>query len=128
MCVLAFELQHVLKRNMEGRTPVSDNFARPNTPQTTKLVDDAITSGYGSYEAMKESLSRALSLPSRSEETAQFEREAEPQTPIMPAASASVPQNCIRVIYPSGNSRFELYGDSEESLDIQEARIRALYQ
>lgn len=36
-------------------------------------------------------------------------------------------QTCIRTIYPSGNMRVELYGDSEESLDVQEQRIRALY-
>ena len=34
---------------------------------------------------------------------------------------------CMRVIYPAGNDRFELYADSEEELDRKEAALRAMY-
>jgi hypothetical protein len=45
----------------------------------------------------------------------------------LPATSAELAR-CYRVVYPSGNNRFELYGDTEESLDAQETAIRAMYQ
>lgn len=45
---------------------------------------------------------------------------AQSQTP-------DAPKNHIRVIYPSGNARFELYGVSEEDLDNQERQIREMY-
>src|ERR1700722_1948316 len=105
MCAWGFELHREVKRRMT----MANEFVRPNSAATDKIVDETMTGGYGGYEAMKESLAKTLSLPSRSEETTQFGREPAPQSPIMPAASASVPQNCVRVIYPSGNSRFELY-------------------
>jgi hypothetical protein len=31
----------------------------------------------------------------------------------------------MRVVYPSGNNRFEIYGASEAELDAMEAKIRA---
>jgi hypothetical protein len=34
---------------------------------------------------------------------------------------------CMRVVYPSGNDRFELYADSEEDLDRKESALRAMY-
>lgn len=43
--------------------------------------------------------------------------------PVAPQLAAT----CIRFIYPSGNSRFELHGTSEADLDQQEARIRQMY-
>ena len=52
--------------------------------------------------------------------------EPEPST-ALPAPSAPAQANCIRVIYPSGNARFEIYGVSEDDLDAQEKRIREMY-
>src|ERR1700749_3682391 len=34
---------------------------------------------------------------------------------------------CMRLVYPSGNDRFELYADSEDDLDRKEAALRAMY-
>lgn len=51
---------------------------------------------------------------------------ADAPTVSMPS-SAPAPSGrgkCIRIFYPLGNSRFEVYGDSEEDLDRQEAAIR----
>jgi len=58
-----------------------------------------------------------------------FVAPAQPEpAPASPAASAPpAPANYIRVIYPSGNARFELYGVSEDDLDTQEQRIREMY-
>jgi hypothetical protein len=36
--------------------------------------------------------------------------------------------SAYRVIYPHGNSRFELFGADEADLDRQEKQIRAMYQ
>ncbi len=55
------------------------------------------------------------------------ERPASPVAPMpAPRSSSHTPQH-YRVIYPGGNDRYELAGDSEEELDVKEARIRAMY-
>jgi len=33
----------------------------------------------------------------------------------------------VRVIYPAGNNRFEIYGSSEADLDAKEGQIRAMF-
>ena len=45
----------------------------------------------------------------------------------LPTTSTPAPANCMRIFYPSGNSRFEIYGVSEADLDEQEKRIREIY-
>lgn len=47
---------------------------------------------------------------------------AAPSEPVRANASA------YRVIYPHGNSRFELFGVDEADLDKQEKQIRSMYQ
>jgi hypothetical protein len=50
--------------------------------------------------------------------------------PSQPAAAPAAPvrMNAFRVIYPFGNSRFELIGVDEKDLDAQEAAIRKIYE
>jgi hypothetical protein len=45
-----------------------------------------------------------------------------------PVESAGANARCFRVIYPAGNNRFELFGNTEQELDEQEAKIRAMYR
>jgi len=48
---------------------------------------------------------------------------SEPPQVAMPAG----PDTCIRVVYPGGNTRCEIYGTSEEALDAQETKLRAMF-
>jgi len=48
-------------------------------------------------------------------------------TPEVPLPVAQAQENCVRVIYPHGNDRFEIYAASEQELDEKEAAIRASY-
>ena len=43
------------------------------------------------------------------------------------AAEPSGTGKCVRVFYPGGNAKFEIYGASESELDAQEQKIRSLY-
>jgi hypothetical protein len=107
---------------------MSENFIKtPSSPALTKIVDATLSGRAGAYEEMKEQLRLALSMPNPN--TATLEMPPAPTTMQQEAPlSASSSGSHIRLVYPSGNSRFEIYGDSEESLDLQEQRIRALYQ
>jgi hypothetical protein len=103
------------------------DYARPNAPALVRIVAETTKNeAYGSYENMKNQLRAALKMPNPATEGLEM-----PPTPAATAALASpvaTTGSHIRVVYPSGNMRVELYGDSAESLDLQEARIRALYQ
>lgn len=52
---------------------------------------------------------------------------AEPERVVTLSAPSGVERRAMRVIYPSGNNRFELFGVDEADLDAQEQAIRALY-
>ena len=52
---------------------------------------------------------------------------AAPPAP-QPAASAPARMNAFRVVYPYGQSRFEILGVDEADLDRQEAAIRKIYE
>src|SRR5579862_641179 len=104
---------------------MSQDFMRTNSPALEKIVTETLTGEVGSFEAMKDALRLQLGIASPSEEVPEIgNRPASSPAPIVPVASAG-PQNCIRVIYPGGNARFEIYSDSEEGLDLQEQWIRA---
>jgi hypothetical protein len=47
--------------------------------------------------------------------------------PALIAEDPSVPQHCVRVVYPHLNDRIEIYGSTEEELDRKEAALRAMY-
>jgi hypothetical protein len=109
---------------------MSENFTRPNSPALTKIVDDAAkgaTIGQN-YQDMKDGLRAALGLPP-SAESSSFGfglPDPPPSAACMPEQSAG-PQNCVRVVYPHLNDRFEIYAASEEELDRKEAALRAMY-
>ena len=56
-------------------------------------------------------------------------RAGAPEAQPAPSLSVARPQSptCFRVIYPSGNNRFELYGASEAELDLREQQIKAMF-
>lgn len=106
---------------------MANNYVRPNAPALERIVAET-TKGeaYGEYENMKDQLRAALKMPNPATEGLEL-----PPTPAATAALASpvaTTGSHIRVVYPSGNARFEIYSDSEDGLDLQEARIRAMYQ
>ena len=107
---------------------MSENFIRPTTDRTRAIVDKTLDGSYGSDFAMRQALRAALDIPDPIYETMSMP----PANQEQQAAAVSLPVNAgaqthMRVVYPFGNSRFELYGDSEESLDAQEQRIRSMY-
>jgi hypothetical protein len=97
----------------------------PSTPKGSPEFDAALANARTPDE-VREATHKFFGLPN--DVDYRQENAYAPITP-QPAAPLPVPSSGshIRVIYPSGNSRFEIYGDSEESLDVQEQRIRALY-
>jgi hypothetical protein len=104
---------------------MANDFMRPNNRTTEKIVDKALDGSYGSYEEMKDALRQNLNLPNPAEEMAGM-----PPTPTAPKSlepPVATTGPFVRVVYPAGNSRFEIYSDSEAGLDAQEARIRSLY-
>jgi hypothetical protein len=50
--------------------------------------------------------------------------ESEPDVSL-PANTAR--ETCMRVVYPSGQNRFEIYGASEQELDQKEQQIRNMF-
>jgi hypothetical protein len=96
---------------------MTKDFTVPSNKTTEKIVAEAT-----SYAEMVEGLRQAAGR-------------GDPRNAMPPVEPAALPlpapmteAKCIRVIYPAGNSRFELYGVSEAELDAQEQRIRQLYQ
>jgi hypothetical protein len=108
---------------------MAENFIAKNTPSLDKLVHDATTQDTNigdAFERLKSALRERMGIvPPSSENEMLYGRSSMPAEAPLPVQSSG---SHIRVVYPSGNARFEIYGDSEESLDLQEARIRALYQ
>lgn len=106
---------------------MSENFIAKNSPQLDAVVSAALSKGDSigdSYERMKAELREAMGIVAPpSENETLYGPSALPVQPVQPA-----PQTHMRVVYPKGNARFEIYSDSEESLDLQEAKIRAMYQ
>ena len=109
---------------------MSENFMRPNTPGLTKIVEDALDGGYGSYDAMREGLKQALGMKPADPTREDFGYGASPSEPLFAPqiAAASAAMTCIRIVYPGGNDRFEITGTSEAELDQKESALRALYQ
>jgi hypothetical protein len=91
---------------------VSD-FA-PSTPKIDEIVGS--TMGPEGIEAMRASIKAAL--------------ESSPQAAPVARPVQSAPQpraTTMRVVYPSNNTRVELFGVSESDLDAQEKRLREFY-
>ena len=108
---------------------MSENFMRPNTPGLTKIVEDALDGGYGSYDAMREGLKQALGMKPADPTREDFGYGASPSASLSAPQIAAAPGEPldIRVLYLHGNSRFEIVG-TQAQLDAQEAVLRALYQ
>jgi hypothetical protein len=51
-----------------------------------------------------------------------------PAASTMPDSRPAAEPTCMRVIYPHGNDRIELFGNSESELDQKERLIRAMYR
>lgn len=103
---------------------MSQDFTKPNAQleaqiaaATTKEELDAVLLRYQELNGMPTRFDR-VALPSRSGDSS-----SQPSAPI--ESSGGTPR--YRVIYPHGNARFELEGNSEADLDAQEAKIRAMY-
>jgi hypothetical protein len=108
---------------------MSENFTRPTTDATRKIVAET-TKGeaYGEYENMKAALRNSLGMPNPVTETMELPPTPSAQQAAPLSEQSSAPQNCVRVVYPHLNDRFEIFAASEEELDRKEAALRALYQ
>jgi hypothetical protein len=107
-------------------------FRDTTIKQVPKSVVDAVsaaTTASDLREALVQSMTRAgMPVPETFGPGFNYHSHSDIETGIQPMPVSPGPSGeCIRVIYPFGNSRFELVGASEESLDQQEAAIRALY-
>ena len=99
---------------------MAEPFVTPASERTTKLYSEA-QSPTELYEiAMKEL----------------HEHRGTPETPTAPSAPAPLPAGPVdhrasgfyRIVYPSGNDRFEVTADSEEELQKKIERIYQMYK
>jgi hypothetical protein len=85
---------------------------------SNKTIDDIVqgVTGPEGFERMREGIKEALA--------------ANPLAAPAPRPVLSAPEarpTHLRVVYPHGNDRVELYGSSEQELDAREAALRGLY-
>jgi hypothetical protein len=112
---------------------MSENFIATNSARLERIATDASSKDEfigSAYERMKTELRDAMGItapPSQNEVL--YGRGDQPVVSLrVPAEPTPSTGSHIRVVYPSGNARFEIYSDSEEGLDLQEQKIRSLYQ
>ena len=105
--------------------------------KSNKALDDAIR-GATTVEEIREVTLAALATQGvvvRNKQD-QYDVRVVPQAPAPPAPLPALADNAMwkdsetfmRVLYLRGNSRFEIFGPSEQDLDQQEANLRALYE
>jgi len=98
----------------------------------SKALEDAVNAA-DNFEALREAALQHLAAENkivRSTEGFGQRRIAGESEPDVSLSESAVPQDqnrCLRVLYLRGNSRFEIYGPSEQDLDLQEENLRALY-
>ncbi len=110
------------------------DFIKPNTPSLNKLVIGALDNPDNrtpaqAAERLLAELHGALHMvvPAPSENENLYGRATQfTPAPTMPAPNPNPTHS--RVVYPHGNSRFEIFGMSEGELDAQEDAIRKMYQ
>jgi hypothetical protein len=100
-------------------------FAKSN-PNLDHLVSSA-TNFEAIREACKSDLARQgiITRPEPGAYGAELAPGAQPVEVSVPANSRLGTGPAMRVFYPAGNMRFEIYGEDEEQLDAIEGRIRA---
>jgi hypothetical protein len=109
---------------------MAENFIlRSSSPALNRAVDES-----SNFDEMKNALHRALGMKSPEElllannlTDTGYGAGIQPGAPLPAVAEPAAAQTHIRVFYPYKNSRFEIYSDSEEGLDSQEQKIRALF-
>ena len=103
----------------------------PNVPKATQALEEAlagVTDASNLREIMLQTLQKQGVIV-RSRDT-EFHPELivpQPSEPPPAVAMPASPDTCIRVVYPGGNTRCEIYGTSEEALDAQETKLRAMF-
>lgn len=108
-----------------------NDFVLPNDPALAKAIGEC-----NSSEQIKETIkafleNRGVIHRERGDGTVQVTGNQQEQ-PMRSSPAGSMPVSsgtgsAYRVIYPHGNTRVELFGESEADLDAQEAAIRTLY-
>jgi hypothetical protein len=86
----------------------------PSSPKIDEIVNG--TTGPEGIEAMRAAIKAAL--------------ESSPQAAPVARPVQSTPEprpTHLRVVYPAGNTRVEIFGSSEADLDAQEKRLREFY-
>jgi hypothetical protein len=82
-------------------------------------------------QAMKAHLTATgvIAVERGAEYGARLLRQPEIDAPAAPPAAVAAPvePRCVRTIYPGGNDRYELFGQTEAELDEKERNIRAMY-
>jgi hypothetical protein len=97
---------------------MAKDFTVPSNPASEKIVREAIS--------FTEMLERLKASQGRGDVAGAPAPAPEPAAAVALSADSSQ-RRAYRVVYPSGNNRFEIYGVSEADLDEQEKRIRAMY-
>ena len=114
---------------------MANNFILPPNPSLDRIVQEIIDRRWRFRSDLKDALHKNLGLDTVEQtvidsgygRTAAAEPSRTP-LPVVQHADPVAPPTHYRVVYPYSNSRFELVGYDEEDLDLQEQKIRALYQ
>lgn len=110
---------------------MSEDFtSKIRNPELENAISQARTSGELRELMLQELARQGQIVRTRDEfDIRQGPRAGAPEAQPAPSLPVARPQEptFMRVVYPHGNVRAELYGVSEEDLDRQEAAIRAIY-
>ena len=105
----------------------------PNVPRGNKQLEDALSTATTNDELRQTLINTLISQgqvvhlrDSEYNNHLIMGQPSEPQPAVVMSANRP-PDTCIRVVYPGGNTRCEIYGTSEEALDAQETKLRAMF-
>ena len=114
---------------------MSEDFTRPGSPAWTALVENS-----SSVEEMREKMKSKLAADGFIQRERGYEigsdtltREAENAVPANSSgvSAAAAPserrETFLQVVYPGGNSRFEVAAVSQEELDARVAQVYAMF-
>jgi len=110
---------------------MSNEFLQPKNPRALEVALSTVQTASELRLAMLNALQReGTCIPMTEAEINPYRVQDEPSDarPAVPLSSFPALRNAyIRVIYPRGNDRFEIYGATEEEVNDKEARLRAIY-
>ena len=98
---------------------MAEDFVLKNVPAEVEAAINRATTSSELRELMLQSMvSAGIAVRTRDDEfDIRMRSDASQVRPATSLPATPAPEKCMRVIYPRGNDRYELYGTSEADLD-----------